>query len=346
MLHPSRNLVWAVGLAVAFTSAGCLHRGNLPEAVPEGLPRELNKVTLPEYVVEPPDILQINAVQLVPLPPYRVQSLDTLAVQVPNALPIAPIGGLYAVDPEGNIDLGPSYGVVSVAGLTLAEAKAAVVKQLRVQLKDPEVSVSIAQSRGLQQIAGGHLVRTDGTVDLGTYGSVPVTGLTLTQAREQIEARLARFLQSPQVTVDVLAYNSKVFYIIFDGGGNGLQIYRLPITGNDTVLDALSQVYGLGPVSNKHALWVARPSPSLAGCDQVLPVDLVGIITKGRTETNYQLLPGDRLYVKAKPLIAIDTALARFLAPAERLFGFTLLGSSVIRQLQSFPASNNGTTGP
>ena len=38
------------------------------------------------------------------------------------------------------------------------------------------VDVAVAESRALQQIRGEHLVRTDGTVGLGVYGSVQVDG--------------------------------------------------------------------------------------------------------------------------------------------------------------------------
>lgn len=88
-----------------------------------------------------------------------------------------------------------------------------------------------------------------------------MTGLTLDQAKAAIERHLSQYLQKPEVAVDVLAYNSKVYYIIFDGAGNGQQMTRLPITGNDTVLDAISQIYGLLPVADKHHIWVARPAP-------------------------------------------------------------------------------------
>ena len=40
------------------------------------LPRELNKVTMPPYRVEPPDILLINAFRVVPRPPYKIEPLD------------------------------------------------------------------------------------------------------------------------------------------------------------------------------------------------------------------------------------------------------------------------------
>jgi polysaccharide export outer membrane protein len=309
------------------------------------LPRELNKYNLPDYVIEPPDVLLIDALRVVPLPPYRAAPLDSLLIQVPNAFPTDPIAGLYVIDPAGTVNLGLAYGSVKVVGMTIEEARDAITRHLRAVVKEPRVYVALGQSRALQQIRGEHLVRSDGKVNLGIYGPVGVAGMTVSQARQAIETHLSRYLQNPEVSVDVIAYNSKVFYVIFDGGGSGQQVTRLPITGNDTVLDAISQVLGLNPVSNKHKIWVARPAPAGAGCDQVLPVDWIGVTTRGRTETNYQLLPGDRIYVQAQPLVTLDTFLAKLFSPIERTFGIILLGNSTVRSFQSSGGTGTGGTG-
>jgi protein involved in polysaccharide export with SLBB domain len=202
----------------------------------------MTKMSLPPYVIEPPDILLIDAVQVIPLPPYRVAPLDHLFIQSSEKLPDEPIGGIYPVGPDGTVNLGPAYGSVRVAGLTLAEARAALEKHLGQIVKNPKVTVAVAQSRGLQQIRGEHLVGPDGMVRLGIYGSVHVAGLTVPQAKAAIEAHLSQFLQKPEISLDVFAYNSKVYYVIFDGGGFGEQVIRLPIAGNETVLDAIGQV--------------------------------------------------------------------------------------------------------
>jgi len=294
----------------------------------------LTKVSLPDYVIEPPDILLVDAIRLVPLPPYRVEPLDTLLISVPNTLPgTEPITGLYVVESDGAVNLG-EYGSVTVAGMTLNEAREAIKKTVGARIKEPVVHLALGQSRAMQQIRGEHLVRPDGTIGLGTYGSVRVVGLTLAQARSALETHLSQYIQKPEISVDVFAYNSKSFYVIFDLGGNGQQVVRLPVTGNDTVLDAIGQVSGLTAVSSKYHMWVARPSEACAQCDQVMPVDWVGITTRGRTETNFQLLPGDRLYVKADAFVELDTRLARFLAPFERAFGFTLLGSGTVFSIE------------
>ena len=137
-----------------------------------------------------------------------------------------------------------------------------------------------------------------------------------------------------QVSVDVLAYNSKVYYVITDGGGAGEQVIRLPSTGNETVLDAVANIQGLPTVASKGAIWIARPSPMIGGPDQILKVDWNAIAQGAQTQTNFQMLPGDRLYVKASPMITFDTRLAKFTAPFERMLGFTILGNGTVRTIQ------------
>ena len=183
--------------------------------------------------------------------------MDVLLIQVSGVLQEEPIAGFYPIAPDGTVTLGLTYGSVRVVGLTLDEIKEAIEKQLKSKtFKEPQAVVTLGQSRALQQIAGEHLVRPDGTVGLGSYGTVAVAGMTLAEVKAAIESHLSQSLQKPEVAVDVLAYNSKVIYVIFDGGGSGEQVLRLPVTGNDTVLDALAQVGGLQAISSKHRIWV------------------------------------------------------------------------------------------
>lgn len=78
------------------------------------VPRELNKMSMPEYVVSPPDLL---------------------VVEVLEALPGRPISGERLVRPDGTITLG-FYGDVYVNGLTVSEIKEKIVIHLRKYLTD------------------------------------------------------------------------------------------------------------------------------------------------------------------------------------------------------------------
>jgi polysaccharide biosynthesis/export protein len=215
---------------------------------------------------------------------------------------------------------------------------------------EPPDILLIESSRGLptQPVRGQHLVRPDGTINLGIYGEVYVTGMTLDQIKAQVARAIASRLDKDvvaknpvkpeDVSVDVLAYNSKVYYVIMEGGGvYGEQVYRLPVTGNERVLDALAQIpsNGLTVVSSKKHIWVARRVPGHGSHDEILPVDWCGITQRGEAATNYQILPGDRVYVKAQKLITIDTMLAKILSPVQRILGVTLLGSETVNSIRN-----------
>lgn len=328
------GLAIVAALAVA-SLCGCVRERPEVCSVP-GQPRELAKVSHREYLIEPPDILQIDLIAAVPKPPYRIKPLDVVGIVVPDAYPDAPIAGTYTVDPDGTVNLGPPYGIVSVSGKTIEEATKAVTAYLSKIIKDPVVSVSLAQTRAVQQIRGQHLVRADGAVSLGAYGLVRVVGMTHSQAKAAIEMHLADYFLDPEISLDIVGYNSKVYYVVFDYGGAGQQITRIPITGSETVLDGISQLNGLPTVADTHRIWLTRPNPD-GTSPTILPVNWTAIVEQGDASTNYQVLPGDRICVKAYPLVETDTKLARLLAPVERVLGITLLGSSTVNSIRIDP---------
>jgi polysaccharide export outer membrane protein len=346
MTLPTRtSTAWTICLLAAFVvSSGCTSFlepvENYP-FTPQGpptdspVPRELDMVSLPPYVIEPPDILVINAVKIVPKPPHKIEPFDGLLIQVLNALPDQPIRDVYAVDPEGNVNLGPSYGRVKVVGMTTEEAQAAIEKHLLQMFEAPQVSVSLAFSSGAQQIVGEHLVGPDGRVNLGTYGSVYIAGKTIEEARAAIESQLSNYLEDPQVVVDIYAYNSKKYYIVTQGAGMGDNVTTAPVTGNETVLDAIALLGGISQVSSTK-IWIARPAPNGVGCEQILPVNWNEISSGASTATNYQLLPGDRLYIAEDPLIRFDTVVSKLTRPWERMFGFVSLGTATLNRIVRF----------
>jgi polysaccharide biosynthesis/export protein len=337
-------LVWTVGCQAPLTVRGqsnplAAHPQAQPGVTPwvASVPTEKDKSTMPTYIIEPPDILMIDAVKLIPKAPYHVEPLDVLQVLVANPLIDQPISGVgYPIDPDGFIDLGPAYGKVLVSGQTVDECKKTITAHLKAVLRNPEVSVTLGQSSGQQQIAGERLVGPDGTVNLGTYGSVYVAGMTIAEAKIAIEEQLSHYLENPRVSVDVFAYNSKVYYVITEGAGLGDSLVRVPITGNETVLDALSQVNGLSRLSSKN-IWIARPTPGEVACDQILPVSWTEIVKGAATATNYQVLPGDRVFIAENKVIALDTFLDQLSAPVERLFGTALLGAQAVQTFNRFP---------
>src|SRR6266404_2924469 len=103
-------------------------------------------------------------------------------------------------------------------------------------------------NRGFSRIAAGFINRLvshyvldcfffqaeDGIRDKLVTGvqtcALPIlTGLTVEEAKKAIEAHLAEFLESPEVSVDVFNYASKVYYIVGQGAGFGDTLTRVQI---------------------------------------------------------------------------------------------------------------------
>ena len=113
---------------------------------------------------------------------------------------------------------------------------------------------------------------------------------------------------------------------------------------SDLVLDAISNLQGMPPQASLRRVWVARPAPCGHPCDQVLLVDWRAVTQGGSTCTNYQLFPGDRLFIAADRLIALDNWLSKIYAPIERTYGLLLLNNFTIQSFRALSAPvNTGT---
>src|SRR6187431_2004042 len=105
-----RGIAWLLVATMMASSTGCTAfmepRNPIPVTAPEApptspVPRELEKVTLPRYTIEPPDILLVEGVKLVPKSPHRVETFDVLLIRVIGAFPEQPIDNSYNVDADG-----------------------------------------------------------------------------------------------------------------------------------------------------------------------------------------------------------------------------------------------------
>jgi polysaccharide biosynthesis/export protein len=274
-----RRAGW-LALLAACTLCGC-QTVRTPEAkiANSNIPREFQKVSMPDYVVEPPDLL---------------------LVEVLEATPGRPISGERLVRPDGKVSLG-FYGDVYVAGLTLPEVKEKIILHLRKYISDVNL----------------------GLVYLNEDGEAVIDPVTKTAKR--IEPR-----DSATVFVDVTAYNSKNYYM----EGDVLVTGRMPITGNETVLDAIHFAGGLMPTAAPQNIRLVRPAPPGACCEQVLPVNLAAITSAGDPTTNYQIMPGDRIIVYRDPIVRFTVFLDRLAAPVQTVLGTTLQTAFTVRSVK------------
>lgn len=178
--------------------AGCWSQETRIESAAP-VPAQMTQASLPARVIGPSDVLHVDAERVIPLPPYRVETGDILYVTGKTA-GATQIDGLYPVEADGSVNLGPELGGPAAArGCTTQEVRQA----LAARMPGADVTVTLAQARGIRQIAGEHVVGADGAIVLGTYGRVAVGGKTADEAKAAIEAHLAGSLYRPEVSVSI-----------------------------------------------------------------------------------------------------------------------------------------------
>ncbi|MDR1385925.1 MAG: polysaccharide biosynthesis/export family protein [Planctomycetaceae bacterium] len=328
----TQKLIFLISL-LAFAIIGCATTQQKPK-VYSSLPKEMAKSSLEDYYIGVTDVLTVEVVNLVPKSPYVLQSMDTVFIQAYGLEASDPVlDDQYRIQPGGIITLPYPIKTVVIGGMTCEQAGEELTKKIQEGVTDETyknqrgVIVSLETVSGLQPISGQHIVGPDGCINLGIYGKAHINGLTLNDAKAAIESVLSEMLDNPRVAIDVFSYNSLNYYVCVEGAGYGDKLLSFPYTGNDTVLDAIANINGLERVSSKH-IWVARPSYGNVGYYyKHLEVNWQSIIAGASPHTNYQLLPGDRVFIAEDRLVAMDTKLSKIIAPFERIMGFTLLGA-------------------
>ena len=137
----------------------------------------------------------------------------------------------------------------------------------------------------------------DGSIDLGEYGRLNVTNKTLEQIQNEVQAQIdAKDKEAGKVSVRLVNRVSKVYYVLGEVNTPG----SFPLSGRETVLDAIIAAGGLSDRASTQYIILSRPC--LDGPRMVLEIDYDAIVQLADSTTNYQLLAGDRVFVPAKSL--------------------------------------------
>jgi len=138
-------------------------------------------------------------------------------------------------------------------------------------------------------LSGSVRVRPDGYVTLPLINEVQVVGLTTAQLRKLLEEKYKEFTTDPFVTIRVEGISSTEIFLVGEVGRSG----AFPLTGNETILQVLARVGGLGVFADRSNIRVIRHEG-----DKITQyiVDYDAIL-KGDLKQDILLRPGDRIIV-------------------------------------------------
>ena len=146
--------------------------------------------------------------------------------------------------------------------------------------RNPDLSMSIP-------------VRPDGKISTPLVEDLPASGKTATQLARDIEKILAKYVQSPVVTVIVTAfvgpYSEQVRVI-----GEATKPQALAYRENMTLLDVMIAVGGITDFADGNKASILRTG---GGRTQRFGVRLVDLVRRGDLSANVAMHPGDVLVI-------------------------------------------------
>lgn len=141
-------------------------------------------------------------------------------------------------------------------------------------------------------------VLPDGSIDLGRFGKLVVAGKTVEQIEAEVAAAVKAIEPTPeQINVRLVNPQSAVYYVLGEVSSPG----AFPLIGRETVLDGILEAGGLTDKASACNILLSRPSAP-NGCRTVMPICYRHIVQLGDTTTNFQLMPGDRIFIAPRTL--------------------------------------------
>jgi polysaccharide export outer membrane protein len=136
-------------------------------------------------------------------------------------------------------------------------------------------------------------VRPDGRISVPLVPDVVAAGKTTAQLGHEIEARLKKYVQTPNVTVMVRGFQGSPDRQIRVVGA-AAEAQNVPYRANMTLLDVMIAAKGLTKFAAGNSAFILRRSN---GTDTRIPVRISDLLKDGDLRQNVTMRPGDTLII-------------------------------------------------
>ncbi|MBF0571974.1 MAG: polysaccharide export protein [Candidatus Omnitrophica bacterium] len=196
---------------------------------------------------------------------------------------------LYVPTTQEEMDYAQSKNI-SVAALSKLNPSRGSTEEIQYTLgPEDEIKVTVQQH---PEISGTYTVNLEGKIQMEMVGDIKVNGLT----KKELEVKIARlirgYVDSPVVNSTILQYRSKVYYVIGQVKKPGkYYMHSETIPVREAIIEAGLPLTG----SAIHRARLITPYEN----DKEAKIQIVDLraLFQGDMKSNYDMHPGDQLYV-------------------------------------------------
>jgi polysaccharide export outer membrane protein len=155
-------------------------------------------------------------------------------------------------------------------------------------------SLSIFVYRNPDLSEGGVAVRPDGRISTPLIEDIMASGKTPTQLAREIEQRLSKYIQEPNVTVIVRGFvgpSDRQVKVI----GEATDPVAIPYRDHMTLLDVMIATKGVTKYAAGNRAVIVRIGPD--GKQNIIHVRLNDLVKYGEIDQNVEMAPGDTLII-------------------------------------------------
>ena len=240
-----------------------------------------------------------NEITKQPLATYLVEIGDSIFVEPVSFDATIRLPGDQIVRPDGTVSIG-EFGTYQAAQKTISQIKTDIQSIIDNHIRsDLESEYQEERQREYLETSNSSAPRPEfeNSSDLDDDDEDEEADAE-SQRRLALQRRISESISQNEISVRLVNWDSKKIYVLGEVNSPGF----FPFTGNQTVLDAIIEAGGLSNNANHHQIIVSRPT-ECGSCRIVMKVCYDQVVQLGDTSTNYQLLPGDRVFVPAVTFI-------------------------------------------
>ncbi len=146
----------------------------------------------------------------------------------------------------------------------------------------PEMS---SQRVNLGELSGT-VIQKDGFIYMPVIGKVKAAGMNLVEFRAHLLEIAGKYLVDPQLSVDILRYESQKFFVLGEVRRPG----AFPVDGDTSLLEGLGLAEGVKETGNLEAAYFVRDG-------EIMPINLADVLLRGDVSRNVFMKQGDVVFV-------------------------------------------------